>query len=61
MLYKIYPNEIKHNEANAYDNLSISNYNISAKLYDKQDDFNDIYFSFWTVASLTLLPIVYIS
>ena len=48
MVHRIYPAELQLNKANASDseaafldlNLSIHNYTVSTKIYDKRDDFN---------------------
>ena len=48
MVHRIYPAELQFNKANASDteaafldlNLSIHNYTVSTKIYDKRDDFD---------------------
>ena len=48
MVHRIYPAELQLNKANASDtesaildlNLSIHNYTVSTKIYDRRDDFD---------------------
>ena len=71
MVSQIYPSELRLNIANTSDtkaafldlHLSISNYIISTKLYDKRDDFDFeiVNFPFYMVMFLPLHPIESIS
>ena len=70
MVGQIYPTELQLNKANSSDteapfldlNLSITNGIVSAKIYDKRDDFNFeiVNFPFLDGLFLALLPMVYI-
>ena len=71
MVSKIYPSELQLNKANTSDieaafldlHLSISNYIVSTKIYDKCDDFDFeiVNFPFWMVMFLALHPMESIS
>ena len=71
MLSQIYPSEFQLNKANTSDTkaafldlyLSISNDLVSAKIYDKPDDFDFeiVNFPFWMVMFLSLHPMESIS
>ena len=71
MVSQIYPSELQLNKANTSNtqaafldlHLSISNYIVSTKIYDKRDDFDFeiVNFSFWMVMFLALHPMETIS
>ena len=66
MVQRIYPTELRLNKANASDteaavlNLSINNDAVSAKLYDKWDDYDIVNFPFLDVDNRIMYMYIYI-